>query len=107
MVLAIVQSDDASNTTAALTRAGFGVTKLASSGGFLHQGSVTLVVGVDDAQVEQVLDILKATCSERTDYVSPVPPMVDPGEFFMSQPVEVQLGGATVFVLAVDRFERL
>jgi uncharacterized protein YaaQ len=36
-----------------------------------------------------------------------MPPIMEPGEFFLPYPLEVEVGGATVFVVAVERTERL
>lgn len=105
--MAVVQGEDAGGAVQALSQAGFAVTRLASSGGFLQQGNATLLVGVDDDRVENVISVLRDNCRERNRYLTPMPPMVEPGEFFMPYPVEVQVGGATVFVLPVESFERL
>jgi uncharacterized protein YaaQ len=107
LVVAIVQGEDAGQTVQALSEAGISVTKLASSGGFLQQGNATLLIGIEDERVEQVLDLVRTNCRERNRYLTPMPPMVEPGEVFMPFPVEVQVGGATIFVLNVEQFERL
>ena len=105
--MAVVQGEDAGQTVAALSGAGFSVTKLASSGGFLQQGNQTLMIGIENDKVEQVVTLIRENCRERSRYLTPMPPMVEPGEFFMPYPVEVQVGGATVFVLNVESFEKL
>ena len=107
LVVAIVQGEDAGHTMHALNAAGIGVTRLASSGGFLQQGNATLLVGVDDERVDQVLALVRANCRERSRYLTPMPPMVEPGEMLMPFPVEVQVGGATIFVLNTEQFEKL
>lgn len=107
LVVAIVQGEDAGQTVQALNEAGISVTKLASSGGFLQQGNATLLIGVDDDRVELVLGLIRDNCRERNRYLTPMPPMVEPGEMFMPFPVEVQVGGATIFVLNVEQFEKL
>lgn len=107
LMVAVVQGEDAPQTVQALSAAGISVTKLASSGGFLQQGNSTLMIGVDDDRVEAALDVIRENCRERSRYMTPMPPMVEPGEFFMPYPVEVQVGGATVFVVDVLRFEKL
>jgi len=58
-------------------------------------------------QVQEVVEILRAHSKRRTEYMSPVPPLVDPADAFVPYPVEVEVGGVTVFVLSVDRFEKL
>jgi uncharacterized protein YaaQ len=107
LVIAVIQGEDASQTVQALSAAGISVTKMASSGGFLQQGNATLMIGVDDDRVEAALSLIRENCRERSQYMTPMPPMVEPGEFFMPYPVEVQVGGATVFVVDVERFEKL
>jgi len=107
LVVAFVQGEDAGQTVQALSAAGISVTRLASSGGFLQQGNATLLIGVDDERVEQVMGLVRTNCRERNRYLAPMPPMVEPGEVFMPFPVEVQVGGATIFVLNVEQFEKL
>ena len=107
LVVAIVQGEDAGQAVHALSGAGISVTRFASSGGFLQQGNVTLLVGVEEERVEQVLQLIRSNCRERTRYLTPMPPMVEPGEMFMPFPVEVQVGGATIFLLTVGQFEKL
>lgn len=103
----MVQGEDAAQAVQALSQGGFAVTRLASQGGFLQQGNATLLIGVDDDRVEGAIGVLRENCRERQRYLTPMPPMVEPGEFFMPYPVEVQVGGATVWVLPVESFERL
>lgn len=107
LVVAVVQGEDAERTVSALNDAGLGSTRVASTGGFLHQGNVTLLIGVDDAKVADALQIIRQTCHERSRYLTSTPPLAGPGEFFMAHPVEVQVGGATVFVVPVDSFEKI
>jgi uncharacterized protein YaaQ len=107
LVFAIVQGEDAGRTVQALNGAGISVTRFASSGGFLQQGNATLLIGVDEERVEQVLQLIRENCRERSRYLTPMPPMVEPGEMLMPFPVEVQVGGATIFVVNVDQFEKL
>jgi uncharacterized protein YaaQ len=107
LVLAVVQGEDAGQAIQALNQVGISVTRFASSGGFLQQGNVTLMIGVDDERVEEVLDVIRRSCYKRSRYLNPMPPVVEPGEMFMPFPVEVQVGGATVFVLDVEQFEKL
>ena len=107
LVLAIVHGEDAGQTVQALNGAGFIVTRLASSGGFLQQGSATLLVGVEEERVDQVLALIRENGRERSRYLTSAPPTAEPGELLMPFPVEVQVGGATVFVLDVEQFEKL
>jgi uncharacterized protein YaaQ len=107
LVVAIVHNEDAGALVDALLEREHRATRLHSSGGFLKQSNATIVVGVDDDRVDEVIDIVRENCTSRTQIVNPMPPIMEPGEFFMPYPLEVEVGGATVFVLPVERFERL
>ena len=107
LVFAIVQGEDAGQTVQALSGAGISVTRFASSGGFLQQGNATLLIGVEEERVGHALQLIRENCRERNRYLTPMPPMVEPGEMFMPYPVEVQVGGATVFVVDIEKFEKL
>ncbi len=107
LVVAIVHSEDAGALVNALLDKEFRATRLQSSGGFLKQSNATIILGVEDADVDEVMGIVRTNCTSRTQVVNPMPPIMEPGEFFMPYPLEVEVGGATVFVLPVERFERL
>ncbi len=107
LVVAIVQKEDAGTLIDALTEKGYRATRINTAGGFLKEGSSTVLVGVEDSRVDEVLGLVEANCNTRTQYINPLPPVMEPGEFYMPYPVEVQVGGATVFVLNVERYERL
>lgn len=107
LIVAIVHNEDAGALVEALLEKDYRATRLHSSGGFLKQSNATIMVGVEEAQVEEVLAIARRTCTARTQIVNPMPPIMEPGEFFMPYPIEVEVGGAVVFVLPVDRFERI
>lgn len=106
-MVSIVHNEDAGPLVDALLEKEYRATRLHSSGGFLKQSNATIIVGVDDGKVEEVLGIVRENCTSRTQIVNPMPPIMEPGEFFMPYPLEVEVGGATVFVLPVERFERL
>jgi uncharacterized protein YaaQ len=107
LLIAVVHSEDASSTMDALNDRGISVTRFASSGGFLQHKNATLFSGIEDDRIEEVLGLLKENCRTRSEYMNPMPPLVEPGDFFVPYPVEVQVGGATVFIVNVDRFEKL
>jgi uncharacterized protein YaaQ len=107
LVVAIVHNEDAGVLVDALLEREYRATRLHSSGGFLKQTNATVMLGVEDDQVDAVLEIVRESCQARTQIVNPMPPIMEPGEFFMPYPLEVEVGGATVFVLPVERFERL
>ena len=107
LVIAVVQGEDAQRTVEALTHAGVGSTRISSTGGFLQQGNVTLLVGVDEDNVAATVKIIRENCRERSRFLTPVMPSAEPGDFLAAFPVEVQVGGATVFVVPVDSFEKI
>lgn len=107
LVIAVVQGSDADPLLDALTRQGFRATQINSAGGFLRERNVTLMIGVQEEHVADVREIVKRNCHSRTRFVNPLMPIVEPGEFYVPNPVEVLVGGATLFVLAVERYERL
>ena len=105
LIISIVQSDDAGRLVTALTEGGYRATTISTTGGFLRQGNATILVGTEDDQVELVLQLIQENCHTRRQFINPLPPVMEPGEMYMPTPVDVQLGGATVFVLDVARFE--
>ncbi len=106
LVVAIVQIDDAPALVKSLSQAGYGVTHVKSAGGFLRKQNATVLAGVPDRDIDRVLEIVRHRCHARTEQVSPLPPVVEPGEVYMPYPMEVEIGGATVFVVDVERFEK-
>jgi uncharacterized protein YaaQ len=107
LVTAIVQDEDAGKLVNALVKAGFRATRFQSHGGFLRARNSTILLGVEDTRLDAVLRIIRENCRTRTRSIAPLPPVMEPGEFFMPQPVEVQVGGATVFVTNVEHYERV
>ena len=107
LVLAVVQRQDAGELLDALTSQGHRVTRISSEGGFLREGNVTLLIAVQDHQIEPLIQTIREHCYTRTRYVSPLPPVAESGEFYPPSPVEVQVGGATVFVLRAEDVARL
>ncbi len=105
LVLAIVSNDDSSIVSSALNKENFQVTRLATTGGFLRAGNTTLIVGVEDERLDRCLEIIGKECKKRTEVV-PSSASYDIGRY-ASFPVEVPVGGATVFVLDVDQFYKL
>ena len=104
LIIAIVQDEDAGRLINHLMEDGFSVTKLATTGGFLKAGNTTLLIGVDDERLAGCLGIIESVCKSRTQIApSPVPMGGTPG-LYASFPIEVTVGGATVFVLTVDQF---
>ena len=106
LIMSIIHNDDARPLIDALMRRGHRATVISTTGGFLREGNATVFVGTEDEKVEQVLGIIRENCHTRTQHLNPLPPVMEPGEMYLPTPIEVEVGGATVFVIDVDRFER-
>ena len=105
LILAILSNDDSPAASNALNKNGFQVTKLATTGGFLRAGNTTILTGVEDQKVESVLHILEANCKSRTQFTT-LPAPYGSVHGFMPKPIEVRVGGATVFILDVEQFHK-
>jgi uncharacterized protein YaaQ len=106
MVLCIVDDMDAYSLIEGLTKKMIQVTKLASSGGFLKKGNTTLLIGVEDRQAPEVIDMVRSLCNPRSEVVS-VEPMAMPGEAVLPFSFNVKIGGATIFVMDVEKYEKV
>ena len=106
LILSIVNHDDARGLLDALMRKGYQATMISTTGGFLREGNATILVGTDDDKADEALATIRENCRTRTQYVNPLPPIMEPGELYMPSPIEVEVGGATVFVLGVERAEK-
>ena len=107
LIVTVVQDKDAPRFVGELMKKGFRATKLASTGGFLKEGNTTLLVGVEDDQVDVILELVKATCRSREQLITPLTPSGGAVDTYVPYPVEVVVGGATVFVLGVERYARI
>ena len=105
LIVAIINNDDCPSVLSELTHKGYSATRLSTSGGFLKSGNSTLLIGTEDANVDNVIDIISEFSRKRTQMVSPSPSFMSEG--FISRAVEVTVGGATVFVVDVDKFIKL
>lgn len=107
LVMMVVADSDADRLMQQLVEREFPATKIGSTGGFLRRGNVTIFSGVTDDRVDDLLAVVNEVCHARKEFV-PVQtlPFLGDGSF-SAEPVEVRVGGAIVFVLAVSRFERI
>lgn len=106
LIIAIVQDEDASRLVSALMNDGYGVTKLATTGGFLRAGNTTLLVGVDDNRFEGCLHIIEKLCKSRRQMATSPITAGGAAGMYTHMPIEVTVGGATVFVLNVEQFAK-
>jgi uncharacterized protein YaaQ len=107
LLIAVVQTDDAAVLTDALVRREIGVTRIDTSGGFLRRGNSTIVIGVDADRVDEVLGLFHSNCRTRLEFVTPTMAGAEIGELSAITPIEVQVGGATIWITDVDEFVRL
>jgi uncharacterized protein YaaQ len=107
LIFAIVQDEDADNLTDALVSEGFRITRIGSTGSFLRMGNSSIMVGVEESQVPQVISIIRRVCRRRKQMAVPYSPALEPGLLYMPENFEVEVGGAVIFTHNVVRFERL
>ena len=91
LIIAVVQNRDADAVVDALVAAEYRATRFASTGGFLRRGNTTIMIGVQDQQVDHVLDIVRDEAQARTEADSDV----------------AGQAAATLFVLDLEEYHRL
>ncbi|KAB8126537.1 hypothetical protein F9U64_19735 [Gracilibacillus oryzae] len=106
LIMAVIQDKDSTRLIDALSEKNFKTTKLSSTGGFLKEGNTTLMVGCEDDHVDDALTVIKDNCSQRKQMVSPVSPLGGNADSYIPRPINVDVGGATVFVVPVDAFHQ-
>lgn len=105
LLIAIVNNDDAHYVNTALTAEGFHITKISSTGGFLMNGNSTFLMGVEEEEVDKALETIKTHSKKREMSV----PMSIPGAqntYGVHSGTSVSIGGATVFIVDVERYVR-
>lgn len=107
LVTAIIHDDDAHSVMDELSKRGFGVTKLASTGGFLKSGNTTLFIGAEEEKVQEVIEIIENKCKSRKQVTTANFPPTSVAEGYIPYPIEVTVGGATIFVLDVEQFKKI
>lgn len=107
LILAIISDEDSNSVIGELGQSGFGVTKLCSTGGFLRSGNTTIMIGADEEKIPEIIEIIKKKCKTRKKAMPNLDMSGGAGVMSMAFPVEVTVGGATVFVLNVEQFEKL
>lgn len=107
LIIAIVQDEDASRLISNLMNEGFSVTKLATTGGFLRSGNTTLLLGVNDDRFDAAMAVIEKVCKSRKQVATSPSPMGGTTGVYAPYPIEVMVGGATVFVLNVEQFIKL
>ncbi len=107
LIIAIVQDEDSSRLISTLMNEGFSVTKLATTGGFLRSGNTTLLLGVDDSKFDGAMAVIEKVCKSRKQIATSPSPMAGSAGVYAPYPIEVMVGGATIFVLNVEQFMKV
>ncbi|MHB9133327.1 MAG: cyclic-di-AMP receptor [Armatimonadota bacterium] len=107
LVIAVLHGNDQRQTQDNLLEHGIQFTVVASTGGFLREGKVTLLIGIDADMVEQVIEVIRSSCHTREQVVNVMIPIVEPVGLDIPNSVRVVVGGAILFVLEVARFEKM
>lgn len=107
LIVAIVQNEDSGKLIDILTKSGFRVTKLATTGGFLKAGNTTLMIGVEEKFVDKVVSQIEETCRTREQTITTTAPVTGSTGIYVPYPVEIEVGGATIFVVDVDKFIKI
>jgi uncharacterized protein YaaQ len=102
LVLTIIGLRDAGRLSAALAARGLRSTRLASSGGFLRESNATLLIGCADERVDEVLTLIRTSCKPRRQVVVPLHYLGEEAQPVPLEPVDIVVGGATSFVLALE-----
>jgi uncharacterized protein YaaQ len=107
LLITIVHDHDAQKLMDDLNKGGYKATRMASTGGFLREGNTTFMIGVEKERVDIVLDIIKKNCKSRKKTITPMSPIANSLESYYSFPMDVQIGGATVFIINVEDFLKI
>ena len=108
MIYAIVRNDNEDDVVTQLTQHHYSVTRLSTTGGFLRKGNTTLMIGADDEKVDEVISLIKQECGQHQKLTGNMPyisgtTMVN----YATMPMHVEVGGATIFVVNVERYEKI
>ena len=104
LVFAVINSDESAKAAKALAGAGFIVTRLSSSGGFLRKKSMTFMICTEDGKVDEIIGILKTQCHKRKQIV---PSSAHGVGTYNAVPMQVSVSGAAIFVTDAERFEKV
>jgi NhaP-type Na+/H+ or K+/H+ antiporter/uncharacterized protein YaaQ len=101
LIAVVIQKSDLENAIGALTKLGFTIAQLPSTGGFLTRANVTLLIGMPEGREEAAVRALKSSCNRRVEYlVSPLPNMPEG----LATPTQITVGGATIFMFEVESY---
>lgn len=107
LIYAIIRNDNEDDVTSALMKERFQVTRLASTGGFLRKGNTTLMIAAEDEQVDACIEVIKQQCGKRQKITVNMPYVSGTSMMnYTTMPMQVEIGGATIMVVPLERFEK-
>ena len=101
LIFAIIRYDNEDEVVNALTQKRFSITKLSSTGGFLRKGNTTLMIGTEEERVKEAIETIKKECGARQKITINMPYISG------SAMMNVEVGGATIFVIDVEDYEKI
>jgi len=104
LMAVVIQEQDVENTLSSMNKLGVLATRLSSSGGYFGHPNVTLLIGLEHGQEKMVVGALEKACHQRVEYLAAPVEGFPPG---LAEPIQVMIGGATIFTFEVERFEIL
>lgn len=107
LVYAIIRNENEDDVTAALMQDRFVVTRLSTTGGFLRKGNTTLMIALEDSDVERCIELIKTQCGRRQQITVNMPYLSGSSLMnYSSMPTNVEIGGATIMIVPLERFEK-
>ena len=108
MIYAIVRNDNEDDVVSQLTQHHYSVTRLSTTGGFLRKGNTTLMIGAEDEKVDEVISLIKQECGQHQKLTVNMPYISGTNMVnYATMPMHVEVGGATIFVVNVERYEKI
>lgn len=107
LIYAIIRNDNEDDVIQALMQDHFVVTRLSTTGGFLKKGNTTLMIAVEDGDVDRCIDVIKAQCGRRQEITVNMSYLSGSSLMnYTTMPMNVEIGGATIMVVPLERFEK-
>lgn len=107
LLVVVVQDEDANGLIDGLMQERFRATRLSATGGFLRETSAVILLAVPEERIEAALAVIERNCKTRLKRIRPTSPLIDDNSVFEPSPIEIQVGGAHVIQLDIERVVRL
>ncbi|QNM05228.1 cyclic-di-AMP receptor [Qiania dongpingensis] len=109
MIMAIIHHEDEMDTVRCLNEQNFFVTKLSTTGGFLKGKNTTIMIGTEDERVDDAVNVIRENAGKRRAIRYDNSGNLTGGSYTginMPVPLEVEVGGCTIFEFPIDRIEK-